>query len=367
MEDMMKKFIAIAIALVMIFALAACGGAPKADGTDGIKIALVGHSPESILDDGSFNQFSWRGITKFVNDNGLNMNENARWFTAHSQDTEARLDVLSDAIDNWGANILILPGFDWANAMFVAQDLYPDSAFVILDAAPTSEDWEERIESNVAAIFFAEHESGFLAGYALVKDGYRNLGFIGGRAVPPVVRFGHGFIQGAEYAAAELALSGDIAINYHYWGAFIPSGEAATFAGSWYAAGTEIIFAAAGGVGFSVMSAAEGANAFVVGVDGDQSSDSTTVITSAMKLLDVSVNEMITDYVNGSFKGGRAHTFDASSNSVGLPMATSKFNNFTQAEYDAIFNKIKSGEVVVNDTLEMSDLTIVQVTVNEIS
>jgi basic membrane protein A and related proteins len=61
-----------------------------------------------------------------------------------------------------------------------------------------------RIEDNVHSIFYAEEQVGFLAGYAAVKEGFTKLGFMGGMAVPAVVRFGYGFVQGAEYAAAEL-------------------------------------------------------------------------------------------------------------------------------------------------------------------
>jgi len=369
---MMRKIISLALSAMLLFVMvAACaGGGTGGSGDSGeIKIALVGHSPESIIDDGSFNQGAWAGISKFLDQHGLSRDTNARWFQAHSADTDARIDVLSDAVENWGAQILILPGFDWSPALYEAQALYPDAMFVILDSVPATPDFSDvRIDPNVAAVAYAEHESGFLAGYALVKDGYRDLGFIGGRAVPPVVRFGHGYILGAEYAAEELGLSaGDITINFHYWGAFIPSPEATTFAASWYAAGTEVIFAAAGGVGFSVMSAAEGASTFVVGVDVDQAGDSPTIITSAMKMLDVSVFDILNDWNSGSFKGGQELLFNAANNGIGLPMATSKFNSFSQADYDAIFGKIASGAVSVSDTLDMADITTSLVTVNEIS
>ena len=344
-----------------------------------VQIALVAHSPDSILDDGSFNQGAWDGIERFLTSHGL-PSSNANFFQPHSPDDAARIDMIYDAI-NSGANILILPGFHFESSLYEAQDFFPDTTFVLLDASPTrvevvDVDGEEervfhvRIEDNVVAIHYAEEEAGFLAGYAAVMEGHRSLGFMGGIAVPAVVRFGHGFIQGAEHAAASLDLeAGEVTINYLYLGGFAPDAAHATTAQAWFAAGTEVIFAAAGGAGFSVMSGAETAGGLTIGVDVDQSAQNPTVITSAMKALDESVYVMLTDFMNGTFRGGREILFNASIDGVGLPMATSRFQNFTQAQYDAIFEQLASGAVsvsnVVTPTVSEANLDISLVTVNE--
>jgi len=255
---------------------------------------------------------------------------------------------MSDAIE-WGADILVLPGFHFAASVYTAANLYPDTMFVVLDTmtdpGPTP--------SNVVTILYAEEQSGFLAGYAVVMDGFRDLGFMGGIAVPAVVRFGHGFVEGAEFAAQELGLApGEVTISYHYVGAFAPSPEAQTMAYSWYASGTEIIFVAAGRVWDSVRTAAEaGDERWVVGVDVDQSGDSPVFMTSAMKALGVSVYDMLTDFVNDSFRGGSDLHFDATVNGIGLPMANSHFREFTQSQYDAIFAQLVDGSIVVSTVL----------------
>jgi basic membrane protein A len=206
--------------------------------------------------------------------------------------------------------------------------------------------------ANVVTILYAEQQSGFLAGYAVVMDGFRDLGFMGGIAVPAVVRFGHGYIEGANFAARELGLApGDVSINYHYIGAFAPSPEVATMAGAWYAGGTEVIFAAAGGAGFSVISAAEGAGTWMVGVDVDQSGASSVVLTSAMKALAVSVIDMLTDFNNGAFRGGSDLLFDAGINGVALPMENSRFSSFSQSQYSAVLSQLASGAVVASTVL----------------
>jgi len=320
-----------------------------ADDVD-LHVALVAHGPESIQFDGSFNEGAWWGIVEFLEGQGLDPASNAAFFQASAADDEARIDTMLLAIE-WGADVLILPGFHFAASVYEAQDLFPEVMFVVLDTRPNGGDGP-REAANTVSILYAEEQSGFAAGYAAVMEGYTELGFMGGIAVPAVVRFGHGFVEGADYAAAALGLDeGDITINYHYIGGFAPSPEVATMAGAWYAAGTEVIFAAAGGAGFSVISAAEDAGTWAIGVDVDQADDSDRVLTSAMKALGVSVNDMLTDFVNGNFRGGSNLLFDASVNGVGLPMDTSRFSNFTVAQFDAIMAQMAAGSIVVSTVL----------------
>ena len=329
-----------------------------------VRIALIAHSPDSILDDGSFNEGAWQGISRFLSTHNL-PSSNATFFQPHEASDVARIDLIAAAV-NGGANVLVLPGFHFQASLYEAQDLFPETKFILLDASPMR-DGNVRIENNLVAIHYAEHEAGFLAGYAAVMEGYRNLGFMGGVAVPAVVRFGHGFVQGAEYAAYSLGLSyGDVSISYHYLGQFAPDPAITTTAASWFASGTEVIFVAAGGAGFSVFSAAETAGASTIGVDVDQSGDSSSVITSAIKGLDVSVYDMITAFLNNEFPGGSEFIYDASINGVGLTMATGRFNNFTQSQYDDIFGRLATGSINVSDSLEMSDIHTSLVSLTEL-
>jgi basic membrane protein A len=165
-------------------------------------------------------------------------------------------------------------------------------------------------------------------------------------AVPAVVRFGYGFIQGAEYAAAELGLApGAITVNYHYTGGFAATPEAQTLSASWYNNGVEVIFACGGAVGNSVMAAAEQAGKKVIGVDVDQGGESPTVITSAMKGLGESVYACLADYYAGKFPGGQTLVFSAANQGVGLPMSSSKFQSFNNNDYYNIFQKLSDGSI----------------------
>ncbi len=169
---------------------------------------------------------------------------------------------------------------------------------------------------------------------------------MGGMAVPAVVRFGYGYVQGAEYAAEELKLAdGEIKVKYTYVGNFDATPENMAKAAAWYNEGTEVIFACGGAVGNSVMKAAETAGTKVIGVDVDQASESDTVITSSMKNLTKSVYDALTEYYDNKFRGGEILTLDATVDGVQLPMETSKFKTFTQEDYDAVYKKIISKEI----------------------
>jgi basic membrane protein A len=243
--------------------------------------------------------------------------------------------------------VIVTPGFLFEVAVFIAQDRYPDVRFILVDGSPhNADDSQAKVGANTVGITYAEDQAGFLAGYAAVKDGYRNLGFVGGMAVPAVIRYGYGYVLGAEYAAKELSLAaGSVTVEYHYAGAFIPSPETQARAAAWYNAGVEIIFAAAGGAGNSVLAAAQQSNKKAIGVDVDQSGESPTIITSAMKGVTVSVYDSIAAFYKGSFPGGQDLVFDAKNDGVGLPLASSKFTAFTENDYNSIFGLLANGTI----------------------
>lgn len=245
------------------------------------------------------------------------------------------------------------------------QTQYPDVKFILIDGEPHDAESNYATAENTMAVLYEEDQAGFLAGYAAVKDGYTKLGFMGGMALPAVIRYGYGYLAGADYAAKELGV--DVDVTYTYTGSFEATPEAQSMATGWYQAGTEVIFACGGSVGNSVMAAAEASdNAKVIGVDVDQSSESDTVITSAMKMLSNSVYDAIQAAYDGSFPGGKTTVFDAANDGVGIAMDTAKFNTFSQADYDEVFAKLVAGEITIDNDVEkeVSDLDLSNVTVN---
>ncbi len=334
----MKKTIALLLVFILVLGMVACGN--KAANSDTFEIAMI--TDVGTIDDKSFNQGTWEGILAFAEKE----EKTHKYYKPTEQTTNAYLDSIALAVQG-GAKVVVTPGYLFEAPIFQAQDQYPDVKFILIDGYPNNGDYsnfEEKTGSNTVGVKFAEEESGYLAGYAAVKEGYRKLGFMGGMAVPAVVRFGYGFVQGAEAAAEEMGIEA-IELKYHYTGGFEATPEAQTLAASWYAGGTEVIFACGGAVGNSVMSAAAAKDGKVIGVDVDQSSESETVITSAMKGLGAAVEEMLTLYYEDKFPGGENLVLDASSDGVSLPMDTSKFEVFTQEEYDAVFAKLASGSM----------------------
>ncbi len=330
---------------------------------EGYELAMITDSGE--IDDKSFNQGTWEGIIAFAEANGLTY----KYYKPTEVSDNAYLAAIDLAVQG-GASVVVTPGFLFEPAIYDAQDKYPDIKFILLDGTPHTADWSTfRIEGNVYSIFYAEQQSGFLAGYAAVKEGYTKLGFMGGMAVPAVIRFGYGFVQGAEYAAAEMGVE-SVEVMYHYTGDFMATPKNQTTAATWFNEGTEVIFAAGGKVGNSVMAAAEAAGTKVIGVDVDQSAESDTVITSAKKELAVSVQAGLQGYLDGNFKGGVSETLDITVDAVGLPMDNSKFDTFTQADYDAIYAALVADASFIKadaDAESAADLgtTITSVTIVE--
>lgn len=368
----MKKLLAVLLAALMLVSFAACGNDDGGDENEVIELALV--TDKGTIDDRSFNQGAWEGLVKYADENGIKK----QYIQPVEQSMNAYYDSIKLAVEG-GAKVVVCPGYLFENSVHKAQKDFPEVKFIILDGAPhnvtdtnTMATYDEAdpdytVAENTYSIFYKEEQAGFLAGYAAVKEGYTKLGFMGGMAVPAVVRFGYGYVQGAEYAAKELGVK--VEMKYHYTGDFSATPENQAKAAAWYTAGTECIFACGGAVGNSVMAAAGAQEGkVVIGVDVDQSGESDTVITSSMKDLSKSVYDAVAAHYAGTFPGGKSEYLGVDKGGVGLPMATSKFTTFTQADYDAIYaalvadtDGICSG--LVTEAEDATKLPVTEVTV----
>lgn len=333
--------------------------AVKEEEKETYEIALV--SDLGTINDHSFNQASWEGIIKYATEYKISYKN----YEPMEGTLDAYLENIELAIAN-GAKLVICPGYNFETPVYIAQDKYPDVMFILIDGEPHNIAYSEsRMEDNVLALLFKEEQAGFLAGYAAVKDGYTKLGFVGGMAVPSVIRYGYGFVQGCDYAANEMGIDTEIA--YTYAGTFSESEDAKNMAASWYQSGTQVIFACGGAIGDSIIAAAEQENARVIGVDADQSIESETVITSAMKMITSAIYHGIEEYYSGNFPGGSIQRFSVENDGVGLPLDTSKFTVFSKADYDQIYTKLVSGNIEINNQVEnatTADLTLYATTIN---
>ena len=353
----MKNFLKLIILSIILIISLSCKDTKK---NSGYELALI--TDIGTIDDKSFTQGSWEGLKKYAEDKGITY----KYYKPAGKDTDSKIDSIYLAISS-GAKLIVTPGYLFEPAIYKVQDTHPEINFVLLDGTPQDGTYTDfRIEKNVYAVLYAEEEAGFLAGYGVVKEGYTNLGVMGGMAEPSVIRFGYGFVQGADYAAKELGVK-NIKIDYTYIGGYEPTPEVQTKASSWFIKGVQVIFAPAGGAGNSVMSAAEQNKGYVVGVDVDQSVESPTVITSAMKMIGESVYNAIDEFYKGNFPGGKIAVLDAKVHGIGLPMETSKFKNFTKEDYDNIYKKLVDGSVEIlkdTDAKDVSQLPLDNVKVN---
>lgn len=315
---------------------------PTIQSTGEYEIALV--TDLGSIDDESFNQGSWEGVKEYAEAN----NKTHKYYKTVEQSIDSYISTIDLAVKG-GAKIIVCPGYLFETPVFIAQDKYPEIKFVLIDGKPNDgkeENTTYKTSKNTYSIQYAEEQAGFLAGYAAVKDGYRKLGFMGGMAIPAVVRFGYGFAYGAEYAAKEMGIVKDeVELNYTYVGVYDPSPEIQSRAAAWYQSGTEVIFSCGGGIYSSIASAAEAAGAKVIGVDVDQSGKSETIITSAMKELSGSVGAALESFYSGSFPGGVDAVLGADTDSIGLPQNWDRMKTFSQKDYDLILGQLKSGEI----------------------
>ncbi len=345
----MKKYLALVLVLAMAFcAFTACKGGEQQDDKGTAEIAFV--TDVGQLMDKSFNQGTWEGCEKYAKDN----NKTYKYYQPANGEnaTDAdRFEAMKAAVEN-GAKVVVCAGFMQATALAQAAKTYPDVSFIFIDGWPLTDGEDGPVFKNVAGIAYQEEQAGYLAGYAVVMEGYTKLGFCGGGggSNPACCRYGFGFVQGAEAAAAVKNAEVEINYSWQYGEAFSASPELQAMASGWYENGTEIIFACGGSMFASITAAASANEKKVVGVDVDQSPESNTVVTSAMKGLSASVVWAISKFYDGKWDeiGGTATSLGAKDNAVGLPTETWSLANWTVDEYNTLFAQIVDGTVAVS-------------------
>ncbi len=327
--------------------------ATSADGK--YEIAFV--TDVGSLKDQSFNQGTWEGIKRYASENS----KTYKYYQPANGDKatdDDRFNAMKAAADA-GAKIVVCAGFLQETALTKAAQEFTDVKFVFIDGYTLYSEKDAEGKGiagkeikNVAPISFQEEQSGYLAGYAAVKDGYSKLGFTGGGGGenPACCRFGYGFVQGANDAAKELNKTVEMKYSWSFGASFSPSPDLQTMLSGWYSNGTEVIFCCGGNMCQSAFEAAGANDGKVIGVDVDQSSQNDTVITSATKGLRESVMFALDKFYNGQFDtlGGVSTVLGANNDAVGLPTATWGFKNYTVDDYNKLFASIKDGSVKVD-------------------
>ena len=404
---MYKKLLALLLSGSMVLGLAACGGTQGNTETHGGESTppvsesqapqetggTAATDPDSIPDtmtsedgkyqvafvtdvgqlkDKSFNQGTFDGVKLYAAANGLSYKYYQPANSSEATDDD-RYNAMKAAVEG-GAEVVVCAGYLQEAALRQAAMDYPDVPFIFIDGYPLDDDPDPAVEgnilANVAGIAFQEEQAGYLAGYAAVKDGFTKLGFSGGGGGTndACCRFGYGYVQGANDAAKELGITVDMNYSWEYGATFSASTELQTMISGWYANGTEIVFACGGSMFQSISAAASANDGYVIGVDVDQSAESDTVVTSAMKGLSDAVQWDVGHVYDGTFEeiGGTGTSLGVKDNAVELPTAAEswRFETFTVEEYEALYQQMLDGTLVVDndfsklETTEWSNLNL---------
>ena len=388
----MKKFLALLLALVMVFALAACGGEgettttePPADDTtvpeddtpapeepdaldpndiednieaESYEIAFV--TDVGALHDKSFNEGTWNGVKLYAAQN----DKTYKYYQPANEDQatdDDRYEAMSQAVAN-GAEVVVCAGYLQEAAIRRAATEFPEVNFIFIDGYSLNDE-AGNVLANVAGVNFNEEQCGYLAGYAVVMDGFTKLGFSGGGGGTNAAcnRYGYGYLQGASAAAKELGVEVEVNYSWQYGSAFQASPELQGMINGWYTNGTEIVFACGGSMFASVSAAASANDGYVVGVDVDQSGESPAVVTSAMKGIDQAAILCLGHHFDGTWEevGGVTTTLGAKDDAVGLPTAAEswRFETFTVEQYNTLFEAIKDGSLEVDNQYPTTDGT----------
>ena len=369
----MKKIVSLLLVVVMICALfvgckdsgeqPADTNAPAANTESDMKVAMV--TDYGDITDESFNQATYEGAKAWCDENGVKFT----YYKPTGDSTAERVAAIDQAIAE-GYNVLLMPGYAFAGAIVETIEANPDVKYVALDvseydlqdAKGTADDFSWKYPSNLYSAVYQEELAGYMAGVAAVKLGYTKIGYLGGMAVPAVVRYGYGFVQGVNDAAKELGKTGDIELKYVYGNQFFGDSDILAYMDTWYAAGTEVVFACGGGIYSSAADAAKKVGGKVIGVDVDQAPtidakwSKGMTVTSAMKGLAATVKTLLGKIKDGKFEGGKVETLGLVSetpteNYVQLPASTQWADGFTEADYNALVAALYKGEIKVsNDT-----------------
>lgn len=394
----MKKLVALALAAVMAFSLAACGsdnsagssapgggagtseasdGAQSLDGTASdaanagkteggaaLKIAIV--SSPSGVDDGSFNQDNYKGILKFIEENPDSTVTPVREETG---DTSAAIQAVADIVADY--DVIVCCGFQFAGIGTLAQD-NPDTKFVLIDSWPNDAEGVELAQdqalSNVYAAKYAEQESGFYAGMAAaLSTTSGKVAVVNGIAYPSNVNYQYGFESGVKYVNETEGKNVEVVelpsyagedvtgakVGGNYVNSFSDEATGKVVGNALIAEGVDIIFVAAGGSGNGVFTAAkEAQGVMVIGCDVDQYDDgangnSNVVLTSGLKVMHDTVYNVLNTVKDGSFKGANV-TLMADTGSTGYVSEEGRCQLSAEAieKIDAAQKKLEAGEIV---------------------
>ena len=352
---MKKKVMALVLLALMVTGLVGCGSDNNASKSEEGKLKVGMVTDTGTIDDKSFNQGTWEGIKEAEKSFGLE----TTFMQPNGESESSYLIEIQNLYDS-GYKFIVTPGYKFETAIYKAQSQYEDAKFVLIDGEPNDGNDNYLVADNTVAVYFAEEQSGFIAGVASavqLQDG--DFGFIGGMEIPSVKKFNYGFQQGVAYANENLGTGVTLKDeNVVYSGSFTDTVLGQQLAATMYDNGVKAIFACAGGTGNGVITEAKNREGvWVIGVDSDQYNDGlksdgkSVILTSAIKKIDEATYQMIEKQLNDEFPGGETLRFDAANGGVGIPAENPNLSEDTVTKVNEVLEAIKSGDIVVKTEL----------------
>ncbi len=387
----MKKLFAVILSAAMVFSLAGCGGSGQSGTETGdYRVAMI--TDYGDITDESFNQTTYEACVEFCDANKIPFS----YYKPNGDTTAERVAMVDAAIAD-GYNVIVMPGYAFGGTIVESSRNYPDVKFVALDVAAgdileagVGADYDYNPDNwnvadyyntdNVYCAIYQEELCGYMAGYAAVKMGYKHVGFLGGMAVPAVLRYGYGYAQGVDAAAAEMGITDQVVLEMAYGNQFFGDADITAAMDNWYQTmGVELVFACGGGIYSSAAEAAQKVGGKIIGVDVDQKAiidskygDGMTV-TSAMKglantvkllLEEIILNDNWGEYVGKIQTLGLVSGDDPTANYVQIPMDSTQWSDsFTQDDYKAMVKDMFDGKIKVSN--DITALPATTITVND--
>ncbi len=240
--------------------------------------------------DKSFNEGVWNGVSKFIEETGVEVME-------FEVTTETQREQAMRRMVERGATLVLGVGFAQADAIDAVAKDYPDVQFAIIDVF-----WLD--QPNLRQYQFREHEGSYLVGVAAALTSETGkVGFIGGMDIPLIRKFACGYVQGAKAARPDIEIFENMTGTTP--AAWNDPTKGAELAQSQMDRGADVIYHAAGGTGLGVIRAVADAGELAIGVDSNQNGLAPgNVLTSMLKRVDVAAYDTLMDAMNGEFSPG---------------------------------------------------------------
>ena len=189
---MKKKVLAAVLSLSMILSTGVVAMADETKDPSEVKVGVI--TDVGGVNDGSFNQSAWEGLTRANEELGITTN----YLESHTDsDYIPNLETFIDE----EYDLIICIGYQLADAMREEAEANPDQKFAIVDDATCAD------LDNVTCLMFEQAQASYLVGYvAGLTTKSNTIGFVLGMSTGVMNQFGYGYCAGAIDACKEAGI-----------------------------------------------------------------------------------------------------------------------------------------------------------------